>query len=164
MTNLHTLTYEDIRVSSTRIRECLARGDFELAEKLLGRPYSIIGRVVHGNRLGQRLEAPTANIQLHRYRAPIDGVYAVEVERLNGVLQGAANVGVRPTLPEATPEPILEVHIFDFDEDIYGKCVEVIFRHKIREEKKFDNLDQLKDAIHEDIANAREYFSDGKRA
>ncbi|MEX2489722.1 MAG: bifunctional riboflavin kinase/FAD synthetase [Pseudomonadales bacterium] len=159
VTNLHTLTYEDIRVSSTRIRECLAAGDFELAEKMLGHPYSIIGKVVHGNQLGNKLEAPTANIQLHRYRAPIDGVYAVEVERLNGRVPGVANVGVRPTLETKTPVPILEVHIFDFAERIYGRCVKVIFRHKIREEKKFDNLDQLKTAIHEDIQSARNYFA-----
>lgn len=158
VTNLHTLTYEDIRVSSTRVRECLASGEFELAEKMLGHPYSIIGKVVHGNRLGQRLNAPTANIQLHRYRAPIDGVYAVEVERLNGTLRGVANVGVRPTLDETTPVPILEVHIFDFDQNIYGKCVKVIFRQKIREEKKFDGLDELKQAIARDIEEARQYF------
>ncbi|MBD3649493.1 MAG: bifunctional riboflavin kinase/FAD synthetase [Pseudomonadales bacterium] len=158
VTNLHTLTYEDIRVSSTRIRECLAEGEFEQAEKMLGRPYSIIGKVMHGNQLGRRMNAPTANIQLHRYRAPIDGVYAVEVHRLNGPLKGVANVGVRPTLDEKTPEPILEVHIFDFDRNIYGKCVEVTFRHKIREEKKFDGLDELKEAIHRDIGKSRQYF------
>lgn len=159
VTNLHTLSYEDVRVSSTRIRECLAAGDFESAEHMLGHPYSIIGKVVHGNRLGQQLGTPTANIQLHRYRAPIDGVYAVEVERLNGALPGVANVGVRPTLDQKTPVPILEVHIFDFEGDIYGKCVKVIFRHKIREEKKFDNLEQLRTAIHADIDEARDYFA-----
>jgi len=78
---------------------------------------------------------------------------------LNGTLRGVANVGVRPTLPESTPQPILEVHIFDFADDIYARCVKVIFRHKIREEKKFDNLDQLKDAIFEDIRSARAWFA-----
>lgn len=160
VTDLHTLAYEDIRVSSTHIRECLAAGDFETAEKMLGHPYSIIGKVVHGNRMGEKLEAPTANLQLHRYRAPIDGVYAVEVERLNGTLQGVANVGVRPTLDTKTPVPILEVHLFDFSKNIYGKCVKVIFRHKIREEKKFDDMDQLKTAIHEDIQRAKDYFAE----
>ncbi|MDH5737585.1 MAG: bifunctional riboflavin kinase/FAD synthetase, partial [Gammaproteobacteria bacterium] len=80
VTNSNTLTYEDTRVSSTRIRECLARGEFESAEEMLGHPFAITGRVIYGRQLGRELEAPTANIQLHRYRAPIDGVYAVEVD------------------------------------------------------------------------------------
>lgn len=159
LTNLHTLSYEDIRVSSTRIRECLAAGDFELAENLLGHPFSITGKVVYGRQLGRTLDAPTANIQLHRYRAPIDGVYAVEVEGLDKIRQGVANVGVRPTVEETTPKPILEVHLFDFSRQIYGSCVTVVFRHKIREEKKFENLERLKTAISDDIVSAKNYFA-----
>lgn len=162
LTNLNTLSYEDLRVSSTRIRECLAKGDFELAEKLLGHPFSITGKVIYGNQLGRTLGAPTANIQLHRYRAPIEGVYAVEVEGLGRMspnrLRGVANVGVRPTLEETTPKPILEVHLFDFNEEIYGACVTVIFRHKIREEKKFESLERLKAAISADVVSAIGYF------
>ncbi len=116
--------------------------------------------MVYGRQLGRTLDAPTANIQLHRYRAPIDGVYAVEVEGLNGVLQGVANVGVRPTLNEATVKPILEVHIFDFGRTIYGKTVRVIFRAKLREEKKFDGLEALKRAISADMVAAKAYFVD----
>lgn len=160
VTNQHALTFEHMRVSSTRIRECLAEGDFEDAEAMLGHPYGISGKVVYGRQLGRQLDAPTANIQLHRYRAPIDGVYAVEIEGLDAPHQGVANVGVRPTLNEATLRPILEVHIFDFAEVIYGRRVKVIFRRKIRPEIKFDGLDTLKAAIKRDIQSARSYFAE----
>ena len=160
VTNLYTLTVGAERVSSTRIRECLANGDFNMAQQLLGRPYSITGKVVYGRQLGRTLDAPTANIQLHRDRAPIDGVYAVEIEGLDITLTGVANVGVRPTLNEATLKPILEVHIFDFAGTIYGKTVKVIFRAKIREEKKFTGLEALKSAIREDMLVARQFFKD----
>lgn len=158
VTNLYTFSHEDERISSTRIRDCLARGDFELAEELLGHPYTIMGKVVYGRQLGRQLDAPTANIQLHRYRAPLDGVYAVEMSGLEKIFQGVANVGVRPTV-DSNAEPILEVHLFDFDEDIYGSNVKVIFRRKIRDERKFDNLEQLKQAIHSDFAESRNYFA-----
>ncbi|HIG40380.1 MAG: bifunctional riboflavin kinase/FAD synthetase [bacterium] len=160
VTNLHTLTFEDVRVSSTRIRECLAAGEFEEAEQMLGHAYSITGRVVYGRQLGRTLGAPTLNIQLHRYRAAIDGVYAVEVEGLDKRYRGVANVGVRPTLNEETVKPILEVHLFDFNQDVYGKNVEVIFRHRIRPEKKFAGLDELKEAIATDVIVARQFFTD----
>lgn len=159
VTNLYTLTVNEARVSSTRIRECLALGDFDLAEKLLGRPYSITGKVVYGRQLGRTLDAPTANIQLHRYRAPIDGVYAIEIQCLGGTYRGVANVGVRPTLNDATVKPILEVHIFDFAQNLYGQTVKVIFRKKIREEQKFSGLAALKEAIRADIEVARTYFA-----
>ena len=159
VTNLYTLTVNEARVSSTRIRECLALGDFDLAEKLLGRPYSITGKVVYGRQLGRTLDAPTANIQLHRYRAPIDGVYAIEIQCLGGTYRGVANVGVRPTLNDATVKPILEVHIFDFAQNLYGQTVTVIFRKKIREEQKFSGLAALKEAIRADIEVARTYFA-----
>lgn len=158
VTNLYTLTYEHIRVSSSHIRECLERGEFDVAEKMLGHPYTITGKVVYGRQLGRTLGVPTANLQLHRYRAPIDGVYAVEITGLDGRLTGVANVGVRPTLDETTLKPILEVHIFDFEREIYGQYVKIIFRRKIRDEIKFDGLEQLKKAIFADIANVREYF------
>jgi len=161
VTNLYTLTVDAERVSSTRIRECLANGDFNLAEQLLGRPYSITGKVVYGRQLGRTLDAPTANIQLHRDRAPIDGVYAVEIEGLKTPLTGVANVGVRPTLNETTLKPILEVHIFNFAGTIYGKTVKVIFRAKIRDEKKFADLEALKSAIREDMLVARQFFKNG---
>ena len=158
LTNLYTMTFEHVRVSSTRIREALATGDFDGAEAMLGHPYSITGKIIYGRQLGRQLGAPTANIQLHRYRAPIDGVYAVEVAGLDKVYYGVANVGVRPTLEEDTPAPILEVNLFDFNGDIYGKTVRTIFRHKVRDEKKFDGLDKLKEAIAESIRQAQAWF------
>jgi riboflavin kinase/FMN adenylyltransferase len=159
VTNLYTLTVDETRVSSTRIRECLALGDFDMAEKLLGRPYSISGKVVYGRQLGRTLDAPTANIQLHRYRAPIEGVYAIKIQCLGETYRGVANVGVRPTLNDASVKPILEVHIFDFAQNIYGQTVKVIFCRKVRDEQKFAGLAALKEAIRADIKVAREYFA-----
>jgi riboflavin kinase/FMN adenylyltransferase len=156
--NLYTVAYKNIRVSSTRIRECLAEGDFSLAESLLGYPYSISGKVVYGRQIGRTLGVPTLNIQLHRYVAPISGVYAVEVVLENRHLHGVANVGVRPTFDHETLKPILEVHLFDFSEDVYGKIVKVIFRHKIRDEQKFDGIEELKEAISGDIDQAQTFF------
>jgi len=157
--NLHTLSEDEVRVSSSRIRELLAAGSFDEAETLLGHPYSIMGHVVYGRQLGRTLGAPTANVQIKRYRAPIDGVYAVEIEGLSRPLQGVANLGLRPTLNEITPRPILEVHIFGFDDDIYGRCVKTVFRHKIREEIKFAGLEELKTAIVQDVKDAKNYFA-----
>jgi len=156
--NLYTLVYEQARVSSTRIRECLASGDFTYAEKLLGYPYSITGKVVYGRQLGHSPGTPTANIQLHRYVAPLAGVFACEVEVGEMIYQGVANVGVRPTIDDSTVKPILEVHLFDFEGDLYGRNVKVIFRHRIREEKKFDDMEALKAAIRSDIDEARRLF------
>ncbi|MBQ61282.1 MAG: bifunctional riboflavin kinase/FMN adenylyltransferase [Gammaproteobacteria bacterium] len=160
VTNLYTMTYESIRVSSTHIRECLFQGDFATAEEMLGHPYAITGKVVYGRQVGRTIGIPTANIHLHRYRAPIEGVYAVEVQGLDADYIGVANVGVRPTFEEEMLKPILEVHILDFNQDIYGRFVKVIFRHKVREEMKFDGIDQLKSAISNDIESARELFKD----
>ena len=157
--NMYTLAIEEERVSSTRIRECLKRGDFAMAEKLLGYPYSITGKVVYGRQLGRQLGVPTANIQLHRYVAPIAGVFACDAIVGGRTYRGVANVGVRPTVDKDAVVPILEVHLFDFDEDIYGQNVRVIFRYKIRDEKKFGSLDELKEAIEADIRTAREYFA-----
>ncbi len=163
VTNLRTLMFENVRVSSTRIRKCLQEGKFNEAEQMLGHAYSITGKVIYGRQLGRTLGAATANIELHRYRAAIDGVYAVEVEGLDRRYYGIANVGVRPTVDEETVKPILEVHLFDFSSDIYGKTVKVIFRHKIRPEKKFSSLDELKAGIAESIVAAKQFFADEVR-
>ncbi len=159
VTNLRTISQGDTRISSTHVRQCLAAGDFDKAEAMLGHPYFIVGKVIYGRQLGRELGAPTANIQLSRYRAPIDGVYAVEIEGIGDRrYQGVANVGVRPTLNEVGVKPNLEVYIFDFSGNLYGKCVKVIFRHKIRPEQKFDGLAALKKAIDDSIAAARTWF------
>ena len=156
--NFDTITHDEGRVSSTRIRECLDIGDFSLAEELLGHPYFIAGKVIYGRQIGRTLDVPTINVQLHRYVAPIAGVFACECLVRNCWYKGVANVGVRPTFDVALPKPVLEVHLFDFDQDVYGENVKVTFRHKIREEKKFDGLDELKAAISKDIRSAKKWF------
>lgn len=157
VSHLGTLLFGHDRVSSSRVRETLGAADFDLAEKLLGHPYFIMGRVVYGRQLGRELGSPTANIRLQRYRAALNGVYAVEVEGAGPERRlGVANIGVRPTVHGS--EPLLEVHIFDFDEDIYGELLTVTFRHKIREEHRFESLDALKTQIALDIIAAKEWF------
>ncbi|MGV0034594.1 MAG: bifunctional riboflavin kinase/FAD synthetase [Candidatus Azotimanducaceae bacterium WSBS_2022_MAG_OTU7] len=156
--NMYTISHDNERVSSTRIRECLAQGDFKLAESLLGYPYAICGKVIYGRQIGRTLGVPTANIQLNRYVAPITGVFAVAMLFDGQVFPGVANVGVRPTIDDHTLKPILEVHLFDFSEDIYGKTAKVVFRHKIRDEKKFTGIEALKAAIMNDIENAKTFF------
>jgi len=160
VTDMFSLTQDDLRVSSTRIRGCLQSGDFAEAESLLGYPYMIVGKVIHGRRLGRTIGVPTANILLHRYKAPISGVYAVEVTIVEpgNTLYGVANFGFRPTIEEEMVVPVLEVHIFNFNENIYGQCLRVTFRKKIRDEKKFSGLDALKEALMHDTTVARRIF------
>lgn len=146
------------RVSSTRIRQALQIADHVTAERLLGRPYSMLGRVVYGNQLGRVLGFPTANIYLHRQETAVKGIYVV---RLHGIaktgLPGVANVGTRPTI--GGTRTLLEVHVFDFAETIYGKQVEVEFCKKLRDEERFANLDLLKDQMIIDAEQARAYFN-----
>jgi riboflavin kinase/FMN adenylyltransferase len=157
-----TLGISGTRVSSTRIREALRNADFAQAEALLGRPYSISGKVVYGAQRGATLGAPTANLELHRLRAPLSGVYVVEAEvEIDGVSSerwpGVANVGIRPTVGEGF-RANLEVHLLDFAGQLYGKRLKVTFRKKLRDEIKFDSLDELKQQIHRDIAQGAEFF------
>ncbi|MCB1661960.1 MAG: bifunctional riboflavin kinase/FAD synthetase [Pseudomonadales bacterium] len=156
-----TLVWDNHRVSSTRIRVALEDGDFSLAEQLLGRPYSMSGRVMYGRQIGRTIGIPTANLSLKGKKAPLQGVYAVQVaglERFGGIKlwQGVANVGLRPTVDGE--QPMLESHIFDFDHAIYGERIRVIFRHKIRDERKFDNVELLKQQILLDIEAAKKHF------
>lgn len=154
-----TLQYDGERVSSTRIREVLGQGDFALAERLLGRPYSIAGRVIVGQQLGRTIGAPTANIQLRRLRSPLSGVFAVQVAGVGDeLLPAVANVGVRPTVGDLK-KAILEVHVLNFDGDLYRRNIRVLFREKLRNEIKFDSLDALREQIARDIEQARNYFS-----
>lgn len=147
------------RVSSTRIRKALADADFELAERLLSRPYSIAGKVVYGRQLGRELGFPTANMELHRLRAPLSGVYVVSV-RGAGLEQthGVANVGTRPTVNDSI-KANLEVHLLDRDCNLYGRHIEVTFLHKLRDEQKFDAIPQLREQIGKDIATARDWLA-----
>lgn len=153
-----TFQLEGKRVSSTRVREALETSDFPLAETLLGRPYSMAGRVVRGRRIGVQLGFPTANLALNRHRSALSGVYAVEVKGLGDRLRpGVANVGTRPTVGVQT-KAILEVHILDFDEDLYGRHIEVLFRQKLREEQRFSSMEDLRGNICRDAAACRAIF------
>lgn len=157
-----TPTCEDSsqRVSSTRIRECLKAGDFEVAQQLLGRPYQVTGRVGYGQQLGRTIGAPTANISLQREASPLCGVYAVRAKLLDGSsewLDGVANVGERPTVSGIGER--LEVHLFNFDENLYGKKLCVQFYKSMREEKKFSGVAELTQAIQQDISAAKQYFA-----
>ncbi|HSG87849.1 MAG TPA: bifunctional riboflavin kinase/FAD synthetase [Pseudomonadales bacterium] len=156
LADLDTLLVDGERVSSTRVRAALACGDLMLAERLLGHPYFIMGRVVYGRRLGRELGTPTVNVPLKRYRAALEGVFAVEVDGLGETLQGVANIGVRPTVDGR--EPLLEVHLFDFAGDAYGRLLTTRFRHKIRDEWKFDSLDALRARIAVDVGEAKSFF------
>lgn len=159
VSHMGTLTFEHDRVSSSRVRQVLADGDFALANRLLGHPYFIMGRVVYGRQLGRQLGVPTANIRLQRYRAALEGVYAVTVycRGDNHEYHGVANIGVRPTVEGR--EPLLEVHLFDFDGDLYGRLLSVTFRSYLREERTFDGLPALEAQIGRDMEEARAFFA-----
>ncbi len=155
--NTETISFEGEKVSSTRIRKELLNNNFELAEKLLGRAYTFSGKVVHGQHLGRTINVPTANIWLPNQRLPIKGVYAVRCSLEKEKHIGIANMGVRPTV--GGDKPVLEVHLFNFNKNIYSKRLRVKFIEKIRDEKKFDNLDMLKLQIQEDISIAKKILN-----
>ncbi|MDP5064755.1 MAG: bifunctional riboflavin kinase/FAD synthetase [Haliea sp.] len=155
-----TCEFEGERVSSTRIRKALADGDFSLAERLLSRPYRISGKVIYGRQLGRELGFPTANLQLHRLRAPLSGVYAVTVSGGGLVNEPAvANVGTRPTVDDSI-RANLEVHVLQGRPQLYGRHLEVTFLHKLREEQKFDSIDILRAQIKRDAEAARGWLHD----
>lgn len=147
------------RVSSTLIRDALGDGDLVKAILLLGRDYSVCGRVAHGKKLGRTIGFPTANIQMFRKNTPIAGVFAVTMTGIDDKeIQGVANVGTRPTV-DGGQKVILETHLFNFNKDIYGHYVEVHFKQKIRDEIRFDSLDDLKIQIEKDIITAKQIFT-----
>lgn len=152
-----TLDIEGERVSSSRVRASLARGDFSLATNLLGHEYFIMGRVVYGRQLGRQLGVPTANIRLQRYKAALEGVYCVTVEGVGDqALPGIANIGVRPTVDGK--EPLLEVHVFDYAGNLYNQLLSVTFKHKLRDERTFESIELLKTQIERDLNQARDWF------
>ena len=158
--NTHTFEWHGERVSSTRIRECLEQDDFKSASVMLCKPFFMSGRVVHGQKLGRTIGVPTANVLPKRVRTPVSGVFAVEVRGLGEkgkAQQGVANLGTRPTV--GGDQVRLEVHLLNFNQDIYGQYIQVMFRHKIRDEQKFDGLDALKAAIQNDIETAKTFFN-----
>jgi riboflavin kinase/FMN adenylyltransferase len=146
------------RVSSTAVRACLQAGDLEAAEQLLGRRYSICGRVERGDGIGTGFGYPTANVRLNRLKAPLKGIFVVEVDGLGErAWPGVASLGVRPTVT-SRGQSVLEVHLFDFGDDIYGKRIEVRFLEKLRDEAKFSSVDALVAQMDEDAQRARGYF------
>jgi riboflavin kinase/FMN adenylyltransferase len=155
---MHTIEINGERVSSSAVRDALGGGDLEHAARLLGRPYSIAGRVIHGDKIGRKLGFPTANIQLKRKRVALTGVFAATVSGIDKrFLPGAASLGVRPTLG-AGLRPVLEVHLFDFDREIYGKHVTVHLLHKLRDEAKYDSFEALTAQIARDVQATKNYF------
>jgi len=160
LSKLPTYSIDNRRVSSTWIRETLSLSDFSTAKKLLGRPYSFEGKVVHGNRLGRSIGFPTANIWLPKNNLPIKGVFSVKISIDMSEFEGIANIGIRPTVGGTSP--VLEVNIFDFKKEIYGKRIKVEFVKKIRDEKKFDSLDDLKKQIAKDVNTAKKQLLNEK--
>lgn len=148
------------RVSSTAIREACEAGDMQRASALLGRPYSMSGRVVRGEKLGRQLGYPTANVDLRRRRSPVMGIFAVRVRGIGEApIDGVASVGTRPTFDGT--KPLLEVHLFDFDEDIYGEVIHVDFIARLRGQKRYESVDDLVAQMHVDADNARAALAGG---
>lgn len=155
---MHSVLSGGVRVSSTGIRIALAAGQLEEARHYLGVHYSMSGRVVHGDGMGRKLGFPTANIRIRHNRLPLSGIYVVRAhaEEL-GVMQGVASLGVRPTV-HSNGKPVLEVHLFEFNRQIYGLHLRVEFLQKIREEAKYPDLESLTEQIALDVAHAKNWF------
>ena len=154
---IESVSIDKRRVSSTEIRKALAEGNFKVAETFLGRPFSISGKVTRGDQLGRTIGFPTANIGIKRRLSPVLGVYSVLIEHNSKSYTGVCNVGRRPTL--GGTKTLLEVFIFDFNEEIYGESVKVVFKQKCRDEIKFGSFDELKEQIQKDVAKSRVFFS-----
>lgn len=154
--NTASLCLNQSRVSSSAIRGLLAEDQLDEAGAMLGRPFSITGKVVHGAKKGRTIGFPTANLLLKRHRSPVQGVYAVTIRFAGATYKGVANVGNRPTVDGEKPQ--LEVHIFDFDQQLYGQFIEVDLHHKIRQERKFASFEALKKQIQSDARHAREWL------
>jgi riboflavin kinase/FMN adenylyltransferase len=157
---MHSVLHDGVRISSTAVRATLAEGRMELAQSYLGRPYSISGRVEHGNGLGKRIGFPTANIQMKHNRPPLSGIFVVRVQGEDRQpIQGVSSLGVRPTV-RTDGKPVLEVHLFDFSRQIYNKHMRVEFLHKLRDEEKFPDVATLTRQIALDVENAKKWFEE----
>ncbi|MDD5384173.1 MAG: bifunctional riboflavin kinase/FAD synthetase [Gallionella sp.] len=155
---VHSVLHNGVRISSTAVRAALAEGNMRVAQSYLGRPYSISGRVEHGDGLGKRLGFPTANIQLKHNRPPLSGIFVVRVQG-DGLppMQGVASLGVRPTVRQ-DGKPVLEVHVFDFSNQIYNRHMRLDFLHKLRDEEKYPDVETLTRQIALDVENAKQWF------
>jgi len=157
---MHSVLYDGLRVSSTAVRAALATGHMRAAKRYLGRPYSISGRVVHGEKLGREIGFPTANVQMKYNRPPLSGIFVVRVTGDHIPPQhGAASLGVRPTV-HANGRAVLEIHLLDFAQEIYGQHLCVEFLHKLRDEEKYPDLTSLTRQIALDVENTRKWFNE----
>ena len=155
---VHSVLHNGVRISSTAVRAALAEGNMRMAQSYLGRHYSISGRVEHGNGLGKKIGFPTANIQLKHNRPPLSGIFVVQAHAEGmGVLQGVASLGVRPTVHQ-DGKPVLEVHLFEFAQQIYNKHMRLDFLHKLRDEEKYPDVETLTRQIALDVENAKQWF------
>lgn len=155
---MRSVLHNGVRISSTAVRAALAEGDMRKAQTYLGRPYSISGRVEHGDGLGKRIGFPTANIQLKHNRPPLSGIFVVQAHAESmGVLQGVASLGVRPTV-HRNGKPVLEVHMFEFAQQIYNRHMRLDFLHKLRDEEKYPDVETLTRQIALDVENAKQWF------
>ena len=158
VTAVPAVYHKNQRASSTAIRKALRVGDMTTARGMLGRDYSISGRVVRGLGLGKKLGFPTANVNLNRRLAPVDGIFAARVNGLaESALDGVVSVGVRPTVGGV--EPLVEVFIFDFDRDIYGKYITIEFIERLREERTYSDIEAMTKQMHKDVADAMSVLS-----
>jgi len=156
--NSQSYLQQGMRISSTLIRDALGIGNLKRAKEMLGRDYSICGRISHGDQRGRTLGFPTANIQMLRRNTPIRGVFAITMTGIGqSEIQGIANVGIRPTFNGGS-KVILETHLFEFNQEIYGAYVEVHFKDKIRDEMRFESFEQLQAQIKEDVARVKQFF------
>ena len=160
--NSPTFSLMNARVSSSRVRQALAKKDVQLAARLLGRPFSIYGRVVHGQQLGRTIGTPTANVRFCAAKLPLKGVYVVTVTLSTKKINGVANLGRRPTV--SSGKELLEVHLLDFDQQIYGQYIKVEFWQFLRDEKQFDSIEALKQQIQKDISEAKQYLAGQQQA
>jgi len=156
VTDTASFKLDDCRISSTEIRHALEQDRLADAQQMLGRPYSIIGRVFHGDKRGREIGFPTANVSLKRKVSPITGVYVVKIKTIDGDYYGVANIGSRPTISGTRVQ--LEVHIFDFNKDLYSQHIEVIMLKKLRNEMKFESINALTDQIDKDSKQARSFL------
>ncbi|MGC3958338.1 MAG: bifunctional riboflavin kinase/FAD synthetase [Verrucomicrobiota bacterium] len=145
-------------VSSTRIRDAIRTGNFDAASQMLGRAYSIAGKVIHGDQLGHKLGFPTANLDTTGMLLPPNGVYAAHARLGSQTHRSVLNIGIRPTITNPTPAPRVEVHLLDFNGDAYGREMEITFTTKLRDEQKFSSIEALREQIHQDVAAARAAF------
>ena len=155
--NTESILCNDCRASSSKIRELLTIGGFKSASQMLGREFSISGKIIYGQQKGRTIGFPTINISIKRKISPVLGVFAVNVELDGSLLNGVCNIGKRPTV--GGQKTLLEVFLFNFDKQVYGKNAKVVFKHKIRDEKKFNSFSELKKQIELDSKIARNYFS-----